>query len=68
VLLSVALLALTTSKLFLIKQLAIGQVLGVTIDISLVRLVLVPALMRWLGPLNWWAPRRFMRRDDVSGH
>ncbi len=64
VLLSVALLALTTSKLFLIKQLAVGQVLGVVIDISLVRLVLVPAFMRWLGSRNWWAPR-VLRRDDV---
>ena len=44
ILLSVALLALATSKLYLIKDLTIGQVLGVAIDVTLVRLVLVPGL------------------------
>lgn len=68
VLLSVALLALTTSDLFLIKQLAIGQVLGVAIDVTLVRLVLVPAFMRVLGPRNWWAPRMFRRAADRPPH
>jgi uncharacterized membrane protein YdfJ with MMPL/SSD domain len=57
-----ALLALATSQLFLIKQLTIGQVLGVVIDVTLVRLVLVPSFMRVLGPRNWWAPRVFRRR------
>ena len=61
-LLCVALLALTSSELFLIKQLTIGQVIGVALDVSLVRLVLVPAFMRVLGPLNWWAPRLLRAR------
>jgi len=34
----------------------------VTLDATLVRLVLVPATMRLFGRLNWWAPRLFTRR------
>jgi hypothetical protein len=29
---------------------------AVALDAALVRLVLVPALMRLLGPWNWWLP------------
>ena len=61
-LLSVALLALAASNLYLLKQLTIGQVLAVAIDVTLVRLVLVPAFIRVLGPWNWWLPRPFRRR------
>ena len=61
-LLAVALLALTTSRVFLVKQLTVGQVIGVAIDVSLVRLLLLPALMRLLGSANWWAPK-WLRRD-----
>jgi RND superfamily putative drug exporter len=61
VLLSVTLLALATSKLYLIKELTIGQVIGIAIDVTLVRLLLVPAFIRLLGPLNWWLPRALRR-------
>lgn len=64
ILLAVALLALTSSRVFLVKQLTVGQVLGVSIDVTVVRLVLVPAFIRVLGPLNWWAPRPLRRRVD----
>jgi len=39
-----------------IKSLGLGMAIAVTVDATLVRGVLVPALMRLLGPLNWWAP------------
>jgi RND superfamily putative drug exporter len=41
---------------FLVKQLTIGQVLGIAVDVTFVRLLLVPSFMRLLGRLNWWAP------------
>lgn len=34
-----------------------GTALAVLIDASLVRALLVPALMELLGRWNWWAPR-----------
>jgi uncharacterized membrane protein YdfJ with MMPL/SSD domain len=62
-LLVVALLALASSRVFLIKQLAVGQALGIVIDVSLVRLLLVPAMIRLLGRANWWTPRRLLGRS-----
>jgi RND superfamily putative drug exporter len=60
-LLAVALLALTTSSIFVVKQLTIGQALGILIDATLIRMLLVPSFMRVFGSLNWWAPGPLMR-------
>jgi RND superfamily putative drug exporter len=57
----VALLALASSRVFLVKQLAVGQALAVVIDVALVRLLLVPAMMRLFGGFNWWAPAPLRR-------
>jgi putative drug exporter of the RND superfamily len=57
-LLAVALLALVTSGIFLVKQLTFGLALGVLLDATLVRMLLVPASMRLLGRANWWMPGR----------
>jgi uncharacterized membrane protein YdfJ with MMPL/SSD domain len=35
--------------------------LSVIVDATLVRMLLVPASLRLLGHLNWWAPRPLMR-------
>ncbi len=56
-----ALLAFTlfgfgTSRVSLLQFFGIGAGLGVLLDATLVRGVLVPALMRLAGALNWWAP------------
>ncbi|MGH3376181.1 MAG: hypothetical protein ACRDP6_15715 [Actinoallomurus sp.] len=39
--------------------------LAVLIDATVVRLLLVPALMRLVGPWNWWLPR-WIRGDGPS--
>jgi RND superfamily putative drug exporter len=63
-----ALLALVSSRIFFVKQLAIGQTLAVAIDATLVRVLLVPAFMRLLGPANWWAPAPLRRlRSRLTG-
>jgi RND superfamily putative drug exporter len=57
--------AFATSSVFFMKQIGIGQAAAVLIDASIVRALLVPALMRLFGDWNWWAPsplRRFQRR------
>jgi uncharacterized membrane protein YdfJ with MMPL/SSD domain len=43
------------------KQIAVGMALGVIIDATIVRGLLVPSLMRLLGEANWWAPRPLRR-------
>ena len=40
-----------------IKMLAVGMAVAVLIDASIVRMILVPALMSILGPHAWWLPR-----------
>jgi len=39
-----------------VKQLGIGIAAAILIDATIVRMVLVPALMKLLGRWNWWAP------------
>jgi uncharacterized membrane protein YdfJ with MMPL/SSD domain len=62
-------LAFTTSSVFFMKEIGIGQSAAVLIDASIVRALLVPALMRLFGDWNWWAPaplRRFQQRFGFS--
>lgn len=37
-----------------VKQLGVGIALAIFIDASIVRMILVPALMKLLGDWNWW--------------
>ena len=39
-----------------VKQLGIGMAVAITLDATLVRMVLVPATMTMLGRWNWWMP------------
>ncbi len=41
----------------IMKALGLGLGLAVLIDATIVRVMLVPALMKLLGDANWWAPR-----------
>lgn len=64
-LLAFTLLSFGTSRVSLLQFFGIGAGLGVLLDATLVRGVLVPALMRLAGGLNWWAPRPLRRREPV---
>ncbi len=44
-----------------IKQFGIGLAAGIIFDATVIRALLVPALMRLLGEWNWWLPRPFAR-------
>jgi uncharacterized membrane protein YdfJ with MMPL/SSD domain len=57
----VAIGAFSTSHIFFVKQLGVGAALAVAIDATIVRALLVPALMGRLGELTWWAPRPLRR-------
>ncbi|GAA1578247.1 MMPL family transporter [Actinomadura kijaniata] len=41
-----------------VKMMALGLAVAVAVDATIVRLVLVPALMSLLGHANWWWPGR----------
>jgi len=52
-----AFLVLSSSPGFEIKPLAIGLAAGIIFDATVIRALLVPALMRLLGDANWWMPK-----------
>jgi uncharacterized membrane protein YdfJ with MMPL/SSD domain len=45
------------ARVVTIKATGIGMAVAVLADATLVRALIVPALMRLLGRANWWAPR-----------
>ena len=56
-LMMIAIGCFVTASVIFIKQLGFGVAMAVLIDATIVRALLVPALMRLLGDWNWWAPR-----------
>jgi uncharacterized membrane protein YdfJ with MMPL/SSD domain len=63
----VAIGAFATSHIFFIKELGVGAALAVAIDATVVRALLVPALMGRLGERTWWAPRTLRRLHGRVG-
>ena len=61
VLLAVVFAAFVTSGVTSIKTMGFGVALAVILDATLIRALLVPALMRLLGERNWWAPKAMQR-------
>lgn len=61
VLLAVVFAAFITSGVTSIKTMGFGVALAVILDATLIRALLVPALMRLLGERNWWAPKAMQR-------
>ena len=45
------------SSVVVIKALGLGMAIAIFVDATVVRALVVPALMRLIGPVNWWAPR-----------
>jgi RND superfamily putative drug exporter len=50
----------------MIKMMALGMAAAVAVDATIVRLVLVPALMSLLGHANWWFPGRRRRAAPAA--
>ena len=61
VLLAVVFAAFVTSGVTSIKMMGFGVAFAVLLDATLIRALLVPALMRLLGERNWWAPKAMQR-------
>ena len=64
-LLAIAFAAFLTSGVTNIKSLGFGVAFAVIVDATIVRGLLVPALMRLFGERNWWAPE-WMKRFSIS--
>ena len=53
------------SSISLMKQFGLMLALGVAVDATIVRALVVPATMRLMGDLNWWTPK-WLGGDDTS--
>jgi putative drug exporter of the RND superfamily len=53
--------------LHILKVFGLGLAVAVAVDVTLVRMVLVPSLMQLLGPRNWWMPRFLQRSIPTIG-
>jgi RND superfamily putative drug exporter len=53
--------------LHILKVFGLGLAVAVALDVTLVRMVLVPSLMELLGPRNWWMPRWLARAIPTLG-
>jgi putative drug exporter of the RND superfamily len=54
-----------------VKEFGIGLAAAIFLDATVVRLILVPALMQLAGDWNWWMPRwldRLLPRISFEGH
>jgi putative drug exporter of the RND superfamily len=62
-----AFLVLSSSPGYEVKLFGIGLAAGIIFDATVIRALLVPAIMRLLGEANWWLPewvRVALRIDD----
>ena len=63
----VVFLAFVFSTEVFLKLMGVGMATAILVDATIVRMVLVPAVMQLLGPANWWTPRwldRLLPRFD----
>ena len=47
-----------------VKQVGVGVALAIFIDATLIRMVLVPSLMKLLGKWNWWFPGKQKAKQE----
>ncbi|OKK03876.1 hypothetical protein AMK26_17790 [Streptomyces sp. CB03234] len=66
VILAVVMVALATSGLVFLKAVGVGLALAAILDATVVRGLLVPAVMRLAGRANWWSPS-WLRGKGVRG-
>ncbi len=59
--------AFASSEVTTLKLLGFGMALAIFVDATIVRAMLVPAVMRLLGATNWWAPAPLARWWTAHG-
>ena len=57
-------LAFAVSPVMNTRQFGVGTTVAVLLDATIVRLVLLPALVQLLGERTWWVPRWLQRRSS----
>ena len=67
-LLAVVIGGFATSGIVFLKMIGVGMLVAVLLDATVVRALLVPATMRLLGRVNWYAPGPLARWWQRHGH
>ncbi|APT85602.1 MMPL family transporter [Corynebacterium aquilae] len=56
------------STIVMMKYIAYGMIVALILDATIIRMLLVPAVMHMLKEDNWWAPRFVKKASLVLGH
>ena len=67
VIMSISFAALAAAHVSFMRMFGVGLTLAILVDATIIRTVLVPALMHLMGRLNWWAPKPLARLHDRIG-
>lgn len=59
--------AFAMSDIVMMKYIAFGMIFSLALDATVIRLLLVPAVMHLLREDNWWAPRWIKRASAALG-
>lgn len=60
--------AFSLSGIQMMRFIGIGMIIALILDATIVRMLLVPALLKLLGPANWWAPGPLRRLQGRVAH
>ncbi|OMC47988.1 MMPL family transporter [Mycobacterium sp. IS-1264] len=61
VIMSISFAALIAAQVSFMRMFGTGLTIAILMDATIIRMLLVPAFMRILGRLNWWAPAALVR-------
>jgi RND superfamily putative drug exporter len=67
VIMSISFAALAAANVSFMRMFGVGLTLAILVDGTIIRTVLVPAVMHLMGRLNWWAPKPLARLHDRIG-
>ncbi|MGW8592775.1 MMPL family transporter [Dietzia sp. NPDC055877] len=59
--------AFAFSEIVMMKYIAFGMIAALILDATVIRMLLVPAVMQMLGPDCWWAPKWMKRIQERIG-
>lgn len=59
--------AFTISDLSIMRFLGVGMILALIVDATIIRMLLVPSLVKLMGEVNWWAPAWMKKVHDKVG-
>ncbi|MEV0945917.1 MMPL family transporter [Rhodococcus sp. NPDC049939] len=59
--------AFTISGLSIMRFLGVGMIVALVVDATVIRMLLVPSLVKLMGEVNWWAPAWMKKAHDKVG-